>query len=159
MRNAFMVEVPSQEQINALLAMGELVIGGQKITVTQVRSRWRASDVFTWVAEELRVLEESEVLKNATLRRPWMNRGLAPRDDRRGTDHPRNEVRGTDHPRNEVKHIHAANTENAKDKATVKGGKGKSGDVHSSPSSSFKGKGKGKGGWSWSGRGKGRQEA
>ena len=48
-----------KSQIDALLGMGEISMGGQKVVVTQVRSRCRASDIFAWVAEELRILEES----------------------------------------------------------------------------------------------------
>jgi hypothetical protein len=121
--------------------------------MTQVRPRWKASDIFTWVGEELRVLEESDVLKNATFRKHWGLKGNFPRDDRKGADHPRNEV----------KHVQMAKTEVAKDKPTMKGGKGKSADSFSPQLPVAKGKGKEKSGWGaprqWGGRGKGLQEA
>ena len=54
--------------------MQDISIMGTRLTLSQVRARWGAADIFTFVSEELRVLEESEVLKRGSLGRSFQVR-------------------------------------------------------------------------------------
>ena len=65
-----------ERQMLSLLAMGDFVVGGQKVAMMPMRARWKAADIFAWVGDELRLLEESAVLKKASLgndmeKKPW----------------------------------------------------------------------------------------
>ena len=64
-RGCFWVELSTKEQMAHLLGVPDFRINGQRAEVQQVRARWKYGDIFNFLAEELRMKDESMVLKAA----------------------------------------------------------------------------------------------
>ena len=56
------VELGSGNDLQKLLGMGDLTIGGKRLDMVVVRHRWNSSRIFEWVAGELRIEQESWIL-------------------------------------------------------------------------------------------------
>ena len=74
MKGCTLVEFPYEAQVHALLSMVDFSIGGTRLGLSQVRAGWGAADIFAYVSEELRVAEESDILKRSTIGRSFQVR-------------------------------------------------------------------------------------
>jgi len=65
LRGCTLLGVPKTEDMNKLTSLRDLTIDGIRITFIQVRRRWRAADIFSFVQRELRVELETKTITNS----------------------------------------------------------------------------------------------
>ena len=87
-RGAILVTVTRKEHLDHVVGLsGRISVGGVRPTFVPVRARWRSEDLFEFIAEELRLKEQSKVLAAGF--------GESSRRDFGGSQHQRSQSRGT----------------------------------------------------------------
>ena len=56
------IEFSSKAQLDLAVSFRDLTIGGVHCPIMKTRARWTSEEIFDWVAEQLRVVKESQVL-------------------------------------------------------------------------------------------------
>ena len=60
-RSCYLVQVVSEEDLRKLQEQSGLLLGGVALMVTRVRKRWSTSEIFNYVAKELKIEKESRI--------------------------------------------------------------------------------------------------